>query len=58
MRFNSTPEIDELEKQFTPYISPKGSGFIPGTPQSAIDAKKKYIELVKARYEEALKYVM
>ena len=50
MRFNSTPEMLELEKQFKPYIDKDGS-FRPNTPESAKEAEKKYIKLVNDIYD-------
>ncbi len=58
MRLKDTPEMTKLKKQFRPYIKKDGSGFEDGTPLSAIEARKKFIELAKAQYEDALKYVM
>lgn len=54
MKFNGTPEMDELEKQFIPYISPNG-GFVPDTPESAKKAKEKFVELVNAEYDRLSK---
>lgn len=50
MRFNSTPEMLELEKQFKPYIDKDGL-FRPNTPESAKEAEKKYIKLVNDIYD-------